>query len=378
VNTASSISGEWHNAQRAWLRISRRLVHWLEQPLVSAMMRRSAVDDVLSALHPLLSLSEVRARVVSVKVETFDTKTLMLQPNSHWQGARSGQFVRVQVEIQGKRHERAYSLSSAEGTGTLAITVKRQGLVSQYLHDNVKPGAVLTISQASGTFTLPNEDQQPLPERILLLSAGSGITPVMAILRSLHAQHYMGDVVFVHMCSNESDLIFSAELKRLQGQMPRLTLATHFSQIHGRLEPSRLRAIVPDLEHRSTWMCGPGAWMDRMHDYWQTELPAAALHSERFGSPPRMMVAVGDPAEISCTTSGRTFTAAGGDTLLVQAERAGLAPKHGCRMGICASCQCVKASGSVQNLVTGEVSSAANETIRLCISAARSDVTLAL
>ena len=82
--------------------------------------------------------------------------------------------------------------------------------------------------------------------------------------------------------------------------------------------------------------------------------------------------------QVAFANSGKTFTTHGTDPLLVQAERAGLSPKHGCRIGICRSCQCLKTSGTVENLQTGEVSSAPNELIRLCISTARSDVSIAL
>jgi ferredoxin-NADP reductase len=363
-----------------WPRIADKLTHLLDQPLVTAMVRRTAVDDVLTALHPMLSLGDVRARVVSIVAETPDTKTFVLQPNAHWRGACSGQFIRLRLEIDGKQVERVYSLSSPGGGAQIAITVKRQlgGLVSNYLHTAVTVGDVLTISQAAGDFTLPDAAQQPLPARMLLLSAGSGITPVMAMLRGLHAQRYAGDLVFVHMCRSADDLIFAAELERLQAQMPGLRLVRHFTQLHGRLNPALLSGLVPDVAHRATWMCGPVAWMDAVHAYRATQSEVAPLHSERFGSAPQLLTVEGTPATVHCATTSKTFITNGPEALLVQAERAGLAPKHGCRMGICASCQCTKNSGTVQNLVTGELSSAPNETIRLCISAARSDITLAL
>ncbi len=366
---------------RAWPSMARQVTSWLDQPLVTAMVRRSAIEDALVALHPMLSLSQVRARVVSITVETPDTKTFVLQANAHWQGARSGQFVRLQQEINGKRVERVYSLSALTEPCHLAITVKRHtdGLVSQHLHATLKAGDVVTISQAAGDFCLPEStEQKTLPKKILLLSAGSGITPVMAMLRSLREQHYTGSVAFVHMCRNAQDLIFAAELEHLQAQMPNLQLVTHFSQAQGRLDAKALTALLPDLAQYATWMCGPNAWMDSMHAHWQQHMPNATLHSERFGSAPTLLVIEGAAATIACTTTGATFTTQGADNLLVHAERAGLAPKHGCRMGICASCQCTKTSGTVQNLITGELSSAPNETIRLCISAARSDLTLAL
>lgn len=357
--------------------VNAPLVAALRHPWVESIVRLSAVEDALATLHPLLSLTQVRARVVRIVDETASTKTFVLQPNALWLGAQAGQFVRVQLEIAGRRVERAYSLSSRPGSRHLAITVKRQdqGLVSRHLHDAVKVGDVLTISQALGEFSLPEE----LPGKILLLSAGSGITPVMAMLRDLQGRRYPGDVVFLHVCHAPDDLIFARQLAAIAGEFAELSLVVHYSGTAGRLTPQMLALEVPDLAQRSTWMCGPTGFMDAMTGYWEQQGFDALLLSERFvGAPLLPSSAPGAPAHVSMLESGSSFTTQGTEPLLVQAERAGLSPKHGCRIGICRSCQCLKTSGTVENLQTGEVSSTPNELIRLCISTARSDVALAL
>lgn len=349
----------------------------LKQPWVETIVSHGAVEDTLRGLHPMLSLTEVRARVVRVVLETASTKTLVLQPNALWLGALAGQFVSVQVEVAGRREARMYSISSRPGSRRLAITVQRQpgGRVSNYLHDHVRVGDVLTLSQGMGEFVLPTE----LPEKILLLSAGSGITPVLAMLRDLKARSYSGDVVFMHVCRRPEDQIFAEALASLQASFPQLRLVQHFSAEAGRLSPAALHATVPDLAARSTWICGPGAWMNDMHVYWQAAGFANALQSERFMAVPVLPTQpAGTPVTISFQASAKQFTTRGSEALLMQAEQNGLSPKHGCRIGICRSCQCTKASGTVQNLQTGEISSKPNELIRLCISSARSDVTLAL
>ena len=416
---------------RLVLGVNAPLVAALRNPWVESIVRLGAVEDALTALHPLLSLTQVRARVVRIVDETTSSKTFVLQPNDLWIGAQAGQFVRLRVEIGGRRVERAYSLSSRPGSRRIAITVKRQdqGLVSNHLHDAVKVGDVLTISQALGEFVLMRDAGPPqgastpmglsiaapslpaqdwtmrrvvasgigpssaanavasagagvsseLPSKMLLLSAGSGITPVMAMLRDLKARRYQGDVVFLHMCHASDDLIFAKQLAAIAGEMAELSLVVHYSATEGRLTPQRLLLDVPDLAQRSTWMCGPTGFMDAMTAYWEHQGLGVPLFSERFvGAPLLPSTAPGTPVQVSMLKSGATFTTQGTDPLLVQAERAGLTPKHGCRIGICRSCQCTKTSGTVENLQTGEVSSAPNELIRLCISIARSDVALAL
>jgi len=349
----------------------------LQHPWVESIVRESAVESVLQGLHPLLSLSTVRVRVVKVIQETATTKTFVLQPNALWQGALAGQFVRVQLEINGRREERVYSLSSRPGARRIAFTVKRQpgGVVSNHLHDTVKPGAVLTISQAMGEFTLP----AALPHKILLLSAGSGITPVMAMVRDLQARNYPGDVVFLHVCKSADDLIFAAALRDIAARYPELSLLVHTDDRAGRFTADALRAAVPDLAERSTWLCGPAALMDAVHQHWTDADIQQPLVSERFVAFPTLPTTLpGTPVQVQMAASGRLFVTHGNAALLLQAEQAGLSPKHGCRIGICRSCQCVKKTGTVENITTGELSSAPNELIRLCISIARTDVALDL
>lgn len=372
MSTASSKS------HTRWVQsINAPVVAALQHPWVESIVRLSAVEDALTSLHPLLSLTQVRARIVKVIDETASAKTFVLAPNALWAGAQAGQFVRVRVEINGRFVERAYSLCSKPGARRIAITVKRQegGLVSNHLHDHSKVGDVLTLSQAHGEFVLPEQ----LPAQILLLSAGSGITPVMAMLRDLQQRQYRGDVVFLHVCRSPDDLIFAKQLQAIAADYAELSLVLHFDENQGRFTPQTLLKAVPDLAQRSTWMCGPAGLMDAVHAYWADEALAVPLFSERFvGAPLLPTTAPGTPVNVAFTASGKRFTTSGTEPLLLQAERAGLAPKHGCRIGICRSCQCVKASGTVENLLTGEISSAPNELIRLCISTARSDVALDL
>ena len=153
----------------------------------------------------------------------------------------------------------------------------------------------------------------------------------------------------------------------------------HFDDSAGRFSTDTLQHLVPDLKERSTWLCGPSGLMDAVHQLWADQGIAAPLQSERFVAfEPLPAKAPGTPVQVRFTASQQGFITQGDAPLLVQAEQAGLYPKHGCRIGICRSCQCVKTTGTVENLQTGEVSSAPNALIRLCITAARSDVTLDL
>jgi ferredoxin-NADP reductase len=349
----------------------------LASPWLRPLNDADALDDLLALANPLWSVRARRARVLWVVDETPDARTFVLRPNRRWEGFVAGQHVCMAIEIDGVRHERAYSLSSCPGEPTIAVTVKRQpgGRVSNFLHDAVRPGHVLGLSRASGRFIVPT----PAPSRLLLLSAGSGITPVMSILRDLHARRCSTDVILVHSCRSPQDAIFHDELASLTRKWPALRLALVFTAETGRLDRERLARLVPDWAARTTFLCGPAAFMDMVRGMWREAGAEGRLCWESFAGP----VPTGGPAAlaaatVTCVRSGAVFAAAADRPLLVEAERSGLRPRHGCRMGICHTCLCRKVSGTVENLMTGAVSSAPNTMIQLCICAARSDLTLAL
>lgn len=368
--------------------LADKLAATLRHPWPASVMRLSALEDTLALLSPMLSITEVKARVVAVRNETADVKTFILQPNWLWQRQnRAGQFVRLRLEINGRRVERVYSLSSPPGSPFLAITVKRQpgGLVSSFLHERIKPGAVITLGQATGAFVLPDQ----LPPHILLLGAGSGVTPLWAMLQDLRQRGYAGSVVWLQVCRNRAERIFAAELAQLALNFPALRQITHFSAEQGRLDWPTLCQYLPDWQQRTTWLCGPQDWMQAIGQHWHAgqagqdrqdgQAGVAPLYTERFSVAPLLpLAAAGSPVQVHLAATGATFVSRGEQPLLVAAERAGLQPKHGCRIGICHTCQCKKHSGTVQNLQTGEISDQPDQWIRLCISAARSDLSLDL
>lgn len=344
-------------------------------PLLQPLNDSAALNDLLAQVQPLWSLDRVKARVERVIDETADTRTFVLRPNRLWRGHRAGQHVGVEVEIDGVRHQRSYTLSAAPGTQAMAITVKRQtgGKVSNALHDRVRAGDVLTLSEARGEFVLPDATQT-----LLMLSAGSGITPLMSMLRTLDARGTTLDIDFVHQCRTPADAIFAAELRELAARHTGLRLHLHYSREQGRLDAAGVTALVPDYAQRMTLMCGPQDFMDAIDAHWQAQGLAHALRKEHFARRLASTPATTVDAQISCARSERRFDSRGAAPLLEEAEAAGLRPQHGCRIGICHSCKCKKISGTVQNLLTGEISSEPDQMIQLCVSAARSDLTLDL
>ena len=334
----------------------------------------------LNELAPARALRS-RARLIRVVEETADTRTFVLRPNRFWQSHRAGQYLPIEVEIDGVRTRRCYSISSAPAARDgVSITVKRVpgGRVSNWMHDNLSAGDVIGIGEAAGEFVLPDR----LPGKILFLTGGSGITPVFALLEDIACADQLDDVVLVHSAPHFDDVIFRERLRTLAERHPGFRLILNLTRepaAGGRLDSKRLAALVPDFRQRESWLCGPEGFMDRMLALWEAEGIRHQIHEERFVA----TVSLVDPGDVrsvnvTLTRSGRSFATTGSATLLDQAERAGANPASGCRMGICQTCKCTKRSGAVENLRTGRVSTEENEEIQLCISVPRSDVEIDL
>ncbi len=339
------------------------------------------IDGFLEQLDPLLVTGECRAEVVAVQRSSEDSVTLRLRPNRAWQGFRAGQFVNVAVEVDGVRHRRCYSPACGEGRGAeLEITVKRhpEGLVSNFLAERAAPGMVLGLSQAEGDFQLP----QPRPEAVLLIGGGSGITPLMAILRTLLAEGHGGPLALLHYAPDPARAIYREELERLAAEHPNFELIRSYTrapgagEADGHFSPGHLPAADPRFAEAETFACGPPALLDAVRGAW-ADGREQRLHVESFVPP--SFVAAGEPGEGEVRFAGSGVEVANsGASLLEQAEGAGLQPQYGCRMGICHTCTCRKLAGTHKNLVTGEVSSAPDEEIQLCVSAALGDLTVDL
>lgn len=351
----------------------------MQADLLRTFTRRLFLDRQaafwLDQLHPTWSPREIRARVVEVVTETPDARTFVLRPNRHWTGHLAGQYTTVEVEIDGVRHRRCYSISSAPSDPRVAITVKRVagGKVSPWLHEHVRPGHVLRLGPAAGDFVL-DRDPVTAAAPLLLLGGGSGITPLMSIIRDLVDRDALRDVVIVVHARRRDDVIFGRELEAIAARHAGLRLLVHLDDF----DEARLARLVPDFAARTTMLCGPAGLMARVERMWADAGATARLRREQFAAPPLTVPAPGAPIAIRLAASARTVAAGGAGTLLEQLERAGERPPSGCRMGICQTCKCRKRSGVVENLRTGAISSDPDEDIQLCISRGRSDLELAL
>lgn len=351
--------------------VGRRLLRaatWLTTPLLPG--------DYLGFVNPLWSTAELRGRVVQVRREAAESATVVVRPSRDWAGHLAGQFVRLGVEVDGVRHHRTYSLTSipdaADGCFSVTVKAVAGGTVSAQLVHRTAPGDVVRLEQAAGAFVLP----EACPERLLFITAGSGITPVMGMLRTLDRTGEQPDVVVVHTARTPEDVIFGPEL-RLLARRGALRLHEHHTARHGRPTPAGIAALVGDWERREAFACGPGALLDALEAHFAGAGAGERLRVERFRAPVADG-AVGDGGRITFMRSGRVVHADGATSLLDAGEGAGALLPSGCRMGICHTCVGRLRSGRVCDLRTGDVRDSPGEMIQTCVSAASGPVEIDL
>jgi ferredoxin-NADP reductase len=335
-----------------------RLAEFVTTPLLPS--------DYLDLVDPLRSGAALRGRIEDVRPETRDAASIVIRPGRDWLPHTPGQYVRIGIDVDGVRQWRAYSITSVLGRadGCFTITVKAipGGKVSTHLVHRARPGTVVHLDQATGEFVLPAER----PEKALFVTAGSGITPVVGILRN-HPE--LTDVVLVHSAPTADDVVFGAELREWAAD-GRIRLVEQHTDVDGMLDAAAIAGLVPDLAERATWACGPVGMLEALEAHWESAGLAGRLHTERFR--PTVLV-TGEGGTVAFTRNGTTLETDGATPILDAAEEAGVLMPSGCRMGICFGCVLPLREGAVRDLRNGEITTAApgdGVLIQTCVSAA--------
>jgi stearoyl-CoA 9-desaturase NADPH oxidoreductase len=323
--------------------------------------------DYLDLFDPLRSGAALRGRIEAVHHETRDAASIVIRPGRDWLPHRPGQYVRIGIDVDGVRQWRAYSITSvldrADGCFTITVKAIPDGKVSNHLVHRVRPGTIVQLDQATGEFTLPEQ----APDKALFVTAGSGITPVMGILRN--SADSLTDTVLVHSAPTAEDVVFGAELRQMAAE-GRIRLIEQHTDTAGMLDARSIADLVPDLHERSTWACGPVGMLEALEEHWASVGVADRLYTERFR--PRVHV-TGEGGTVTFTKNGTTVEADGATPILDAAEEAGVLMPSGCRMGICFGCVLPLREGAVRDLRNGEITTAApgdGVLVQTCISAA--------
>ncbi|HEN8731314.1 TPA: pyridoxamine 5'-phosphate oxidase family protein [Pseudomonas putida] len=310
-------------------------------------------------------------RVLRVEQESRDIRSFYLEPPSDSSVTFApGQHIPVQVQIYGEAAIiRTYSLSSAPSDGYLRISVKAQGPASRHLHERVKPGDVLDVRSPMGSFTLDEQSTRPL----VLIGAGVGITPLLAMLREQLNKGQARRIHLFHGARSLADLPFGQELASLRQQAGGLlhvhralsqpeghAVAGQDYEFTGRLGIEQVKATLA-LDDYDFYLCGPGSFTQDLYEGLRTvHVPDARIHAEAFGpstlrrhteagqptlqQPP----AASEPVPVYFAASAKEARwAPGSGTLLELAEARGLAPEFSCRGGSCGTCKTRLVSGQV-------------------------------
>jgi ferredoxin-NADP reductase len=348
---------------RPWQRVSWEQVRGAGSRLTTPLHP----DDYLSLVNPLWTSRELRGRIERVVPETDDAATVVIRPGWGWRGDhRPGQYVGIGLQVGGKFHWRSYSISSPPRRSgrTLSITVRAmpEGFLSSHLVNGCEPGTIVRLAAPEGEFVLPD----PPPPRILFLVGGSGITPVIAMLRTLDRRGTMPDVVLHYSSTSPERMIFRDEILALAQRNVALTLHERHTDTEGLFDLADLDDVVPDWRERQTWACGPAPMLDAVERHWEDADLQESLHLERFS-----LEVAGDGGEggtITFRNTGRSIEVDGATTCLEAGESAGVGMPYGCRMGICHTCTLILVDGTVRDLRNGDEYDQKNDRIQTCVS----------
>jgi ferredoxin-NADP reductase len=348
--------------------------------------------DVLEAPLAIAPSAElITLTVVEIRDETHDVKTFVFRPEGGAPRYAAGQSMTLKLAIDGETLFRTFSLASAPDTsGTIAMTIKAhaKGRVTRWLHDELVAGARLEGRPPKGRFTVESR----ATDKLALVSAGSGASPLMAMLRHLAATAPETDVHWLHAARTPRDILFARELAELQAQMPNLKVAMLASRpepgwfgFAGRLGRRLVSVALPDYGRREVFCCGPAGFMDEARLIHAAEGGERELfHVEHFGAvaavaPPP--VPADAPEEgFAITLGDKHFTSRPGETLLQAATRQTIIIPCGCTAGMCGTCRVALVEGSVEMQHQGGITpeEEAQGYVLACSSRPRSDVTIAL
>jgi ferredoxin-NADP reductase len=341
------------------------------------------VDRYVELVRPSWSSTHVRARVVRVERTTPRTVTLTLRPNGNWRGFVAGQYTQLSVEIDGVRQTRCYSLANnaigRDGLLELSVTAHPHGRVSRHLRQSAKKGLTVALTPAQGTFTLPASE----PDHLLLISGGSGVTPVMSMLRTRCALGWEKPVTFLHYALTAADMLYADELEGLARTAPGVRLVRVFTDqpgtgdLDGFLSEPQLDAAAPGWAGAEAFVCGPAPLMDTARALFAGRGRAGHLHTEAF-TLAQIRAETGVVEGTVRFGASEIGVANDGSPLVRQAEAAGLTPLTGCRMGICHTCTRRLCAGVVRDAVTGDLTHGPDVNIRICVSVPLGDVEIDL
>jgi stearoyl-CoA 9-desaturase NADPH oxidoreductase len=341
--------------------------------LVDMVFDANSTNFWLQKFNPLWSVNQSLGKIVAKETIAKDTVSLTIQFNRKFNVGQAGQHHPVFVVVDGIRYERTYSLT-ALNTQQVLLTVKKvdQGKVSGWLVNDAKVGDILEFGQPYGDMLVPQQ------QSIILLAAGSGITPMYSLVSEMVKSGTIknAQVQLMYWVKKQEDSAFKTQFEVWDATIPNFTFSCFYTQENSadaRLNHSHLQAL-DHLNNSAVYACGPSGFAAEVEKLFES---AQVLKTEAFSMSPVVNDDVGF-VNVTLTKSNKVLAIPKGQSILVGLEQQNVKPTHGCRMGICNKCVCHKADGSTKNLVNGAQNSEPGNLLKICVNSAQTDLIIDL
>lgn len=342
--------------------------------LAETVIDQHAANFWLQKINPLWSFNQALGKIVQKENSAQNMVSLTIQFNRHFEVGQAGQHHPIFVEVDGIRYERSYSLTQLDSQHVL-LTVKKvdQGKVSSWLVEQSQVGDILEFGQPYGDMLLPEQAQA-----ILLLAAGSGITPMLSLLKALSKTDRMtqAPIQLLYWVKEYADVAFKTRFEQLAEQYPNFSFQVFYTQEDDageRLNQAHT-ASLENIENSMVYACGPSGFVAQAE---QLFAHAQSFKSEAFSMTPVETSETGF-VNVTLLKSKKVLAIPKGQSILASLEQQNVKPTHGCRMGICNKCVCNKVEGSTKNLVNGGQNSEPGNLLKICVNSAQSDLVIDL
>ncbi len=361
--------------------------------LIDRYLSPVPVDAFVASINPLWA-QKGAGRIEAIRPLSATAAAISIRPSRGWTAHQPGQYVTVGVEVNGVLHHRCYSLTSlptpAQRTIEIMVQAVPDGIVSNHLVRFARQGDLLTLSEPLGSFTLPSQ-----PEPLMLIAGGSGITPLLGMVRTLAyrsttwltsaGRSTPPPVTLLHYALDKDRALCTTELDALARTHDWFDYQLILNGESGEmLTPATLDRICPEWQSRAAYACGPVPILDSVESIWEAAGISPLLRTERFVLAPISFEHTATPDDASDATitvgfaTSKTSTRqCSNQTLLEVAEAAGVPAKSGCRAGVCHTCATRLVDGSAMDLRDGRIYEP-GDFVQTCVAAATSDLILDL
>jgi ferredoxin-NADP reductase len=370
--------------------LKNKFFRWFSESLTQKETFLEYFHPVIQTFFNSWEINQNRAEVVYIKDEVIGIYTIGLKVkrgimDSDWPSFKPGQYIELNVEKEGRKFLRCFSISSSpryyieSGIIELSIRIQKSGAITGWMKNNLKIKKIVNISKPKGGFILPIDLDKDPQQKLLFIAGGSGITPFRSMIYHLNKSFISVDVNVLYYSGDIKKILFEEELSILKNNNKGINIEFIDSKRDGRICKEHIIKKCGDYDDRNIFICGPSNMIEQTRKLLNNELNIEEnkIQFELFGAE-KIEINNNQNSEVLFKNSDKKSLSKNGEitTLLNQAELLGINPLSGCRMGVCNQCVCIKRSGVVFNTLTKEYSDTGEEKVKMCISIAQGSVVL--